>query len=90
MNKTNSEILEQFRTAADGLLMMSESDYIEPSADIGSGESIGYFLRNIASTINYDNFSDLPKAERYLEDWEMEKLADAAKVLGGQYWLVLT
>lgn len=27
MNKTNSEILEQFRTAADGLLMMSESDY---------------------------------------------------------------
>lgn len=49
----------------------------------GSGESIGYFLRNIASTINYDNFSDLPKAERYLEDWEMEKLADAAKQLGG-------
>jgi hypothetical protein len=27
MNKTNSEILEQLRTAADSLLMMSESEY---------------------------------------------------------------
>ncbi|OYE01942.1 nuclease A inhibitor family protein [Nostoc sp. 'Peltigera membranacea cyanobiont' 232] len=27
MTKTNSEILEQLRTAADGLLMMSESEY---------------------------------------------------------------
>ncbi|MCW5318940.1 hypothetical protein GTQ43_36450 [Nostoc sp. KVJ3] len=48
----------------------------------GSGESIGYFLRNIASTINYDNFSNLPKSERYLEDWEMKKLANAAVQLG--------
>ncbi len=54
----------------------------------GSAENCGYFLRNIASSINYDNFSDLPKAERYLEDWEMEKLSKAAKQLGGQYWLV--
>ncbi len=54
----------------------------------GSAENVGYFLRNIASTISYDNFSDLPKAERYLEDWEMEKLADAAKQLGGKHWLV--
>ncbi|MDZ8139040.1 MAG: nuclease A inhibitor family protein [Nostoc sp. DedQUE04] len=27
MTKTNSEILDQLRTAADGLLMMSESEY---------------------------------------------------------------
>jgi integrase/recombinase XerD len=54
----------------------------------GSAENVGYFLRNIASSINYDNFSDLPKAERYLEDWEMAKLSKAAKQLGGQYWLV--
>ncbi|BBD63494.1 phage integrase (plasmid) [Nostoc sp. HK-01] len=54
----------------------------------GSGENVGYFLRNIASTINYDNFSELPKAERYLEDWEMEKLAQAAKQLGGKHWLI--
>ncbi|WP_244918179.1 tyrosine-type recombinase/integrase [Nostoc linckia] len=56
----------------------------------GSGESIGYFLRNIGSSINYDNFSNLPKAERYLEDFEMKKLADAAKQLGGKYWLVFS
>ncbi|MEI2578553.1 tyrosine-type recombinase/integrase [Scytonema sp. PRP1] len=54
----------------------------------GSSESIGYFLRNIASSINYDNFSDLPKSERYLEDWEMAKLAYAAKQLGELHWLV--
>ncbi|MFN6565643.1 site-specific integrase [Dendronalium sp. ChiSLP03b] len=54
----------------------------------GSGENVGYFLRNIASTINYDNFSDLPKAERYLEDLEMKKLAEAAKQLEGKHWLV--
>ncbi|WP_311774868.1 site-specific integrase [Nostoc sp. 2RC] len=54
----------------------------------GSAENIGYFLRNIASSINYDNFSNLPKAQRYLEDWEMEKLSKAAKQLGGKYWLV--
>jgi integrase/recombinase XerD len=54
----------------------------------GSAENVGYFLRNIASTISYDNFSDLPKAERYLEDFEMAKLADAAKQLGGKHWLV--
>ena len=54
----------------------------------GSAENIGYFLRNIASSINYDNFSDLPKAERYLEDWEMASLASAAKQLGGKHWLV--
>lgn len=50
----------------------------------GHGENVGYFLRNIASTINYDNFSDLPKAERYLEDWEMAQLADVAQRLGEQ------
>jgi len=54
----------------------------------GSAENCGYFLRNIASSINYDNFSDLPKAERYLEDWEMEKLGKAASLMGGKYWLV--
>jgi integrase len=54
----------------------------------GSGESIGYFLRNIASTISYENFSNLPKADRYLEDWEMASLASAAKDLGGIHWLV--
>ncbi len=54
----------------------------------GSGESIGYFLRNIASSINYDNFSNLPKAERYLEDFEMKKLGKAASEMGGKYWLV--
>ncbi|NEU76820.1 site-specific integrase [Hassallia byssoidea VB512170] len=54
----------------------------------GSASSIGYFLRNIASSINYDNFSDLPKSERYLEDFEMKKLAHAAKQLGGKHWLV--
>lgn len=56
----------------------------------GSAENCGYFLRNIASTINYDNFSNLPKAERYLEDWEMAKLAEAAKQLGGKHWLVFS
>ncbi|MGM3309565.1 MULTISPECIES: tyrosine-type recombinase/integrase [Nostocaceae] len=56
----------------------------------GHGENVGYFLRNIASTINYDNFSDLPKAERYLEDWEMAQLADVAQRLGEQYWLVFS
>ncbi|MBE9209185.1 site-specific integrase [Nostoc sp. LEGE 06077] len=56
----------------------------------GSAENCGYFLRNIASTINYDNFSELPKAERYLEDWEMEKLAQAAKQLGGKHWLIFS
>ncbi|YAF99253.1 MAG: tyrosine-type recombinase/integrase (plasmid) [Nodularia sp. CChRGM 3473] len=56
----------------------------------GSGENVGYFLRNIASTISYDNFSELPKAQRYLEDWEMKKLAQAAKQLGGKHWLVFS
>lgn len=54
----------------------------------GSASSIGYFLRNIASSINYDNFSDLPKSERYLEDWEMKKLGQAAKQLSSKHWLV--
>ncbi len=56
----------------------------------GSAENCGYFLRNIASSINYDNFSDLPKAERYLEDWEMKKLGEAAKKMEGKYWLVFS
>ncbi len=56
----------------------------------GSGESIGYFLRNIASTISYENFSNLPKAERYLEDWEMAALGKAASDLGGIHWLVFS
>ncbi len=56
----------------------------------GNAENCGYFLRNIASSINYDNFSDLPKAERYLEDWEMAKLGKAAKDMGGKYWLVFS
>lgn len=54
----------------------------------GSCENVGYFLRNIASTISYDNFKDLPKAERYLEDLELEQLAHAAQRLGGKHWLV--
>ncbi len=54
----------------------------------GSSENVGYFLRNIASTISYDNFTDLPKAERYLEDWELEQLAHAAQMLGEKHWLV--
>lgn len=56
----------------------------------GSGENIGYFLRNIASTISYENFSNLPKAERYLEDWEMAALGKAASNLGGIHWLVFS
>ncbi|YAF98065.1 MAG: hypothetical protein AB3A66_10625 [Nodularia sp. CChRGM 3473] len=56
----------------------------------GSEENVGYFLRNIASTINDDNFSELPKAQRYLEDWEMKQLADAAKQLGGKHGLIFS
>ena len=31
-----------------------------------------------------------PPSEMIREDWEIEKLADAAKLLGGQYWLVFS
>ena len=79
MTKTNSEIIDQLRTAADGLLMMSESEYpfevflwedAAPATPQKVVQQTNHPQNTPVEIVGFDDFFQVATTE---EDWHEEE-----------------